>query len=89
MLEPAGGEFTSLSFDRKGKVLYLVEGYGVEDRLIRFSLDSSSAEEVTVPVEILTQLVIAKSGTLYLLGRSAVVLTISIGSGRGRVSGRN
>ncbi|WP_188433357.1 S9 family peptidase [Kroppenstedtia guangzhouensis] len=72
VLEPAGGEFTSLSFDRKGKVLYLVEGYGVEDRLIRFSLDSSSAEEVTVPVEILTQLVIAKSGTLYLLGRSAV-----------------
>ncbi|MGF7125474.1 dipeptidyl aminopeptidase/acylaminoacyl peptidase [Natronobacillus azotifigens] len=73
-----------IKHDKENQALYLVTEKGVEDILYRYDLASSELLKTGTPVDVIEKLHIAKSGTLYLLGRSGTVplnLFQSIGAG--------
>ncbi|MGE6258304.1 S9 family peptidase [Heyndrickxia sporothermodurans] len=63
--------FHSIKYNKEKQTLYICSGKGVEDYLYKFSLLNGEWEKLTAPCSIIEKLVVAKSGTLYLLGRSA------------------
>ncbi|PTM58458.1 S9 family peptidase [Desmospora activa] len=65
--------FTILKLDKEHHCLYLVGSRGVEDRLYRYRMETGRMEQVDTPVDVIEQIVIGKSGTVYLLGRSATL----------------
>lgn len=62
-----------IKHDKENQALYLVAEKGVEDLLYRYDLASSELEKIETPVDVIEKLHVAKSGNLYLLGRSGTV----------------
>ncbi len=64
-------DFEALHYSKKNQVLYVVGSYGVEDRLYEYVLASGELNKLTAPTSIVEKVVVAKSGNLYVQGRSA------------------
>ncbi|HEY4601811.1 MAG TPA: alpha/beta fold hydrolase, partial [Cerasibacillus sp.] len=62
-----------LEWHKESNTLYMVTEKGVIDQLYRFSLDTEKVEKLSMPIDIIEQLQVTKSGLLYVLGRSATV----------------
>lgn len=62
-----------LEWHKESNTLYMVTEKGVIDQLYRFSLDTEKVEKLSMPIDIIEQLQVTKSGHLYVLGRSATV----------------
>ena len=63
--------FTDMYLDEKENQLYLLSSKGVEDKLYTFCLEKKEWNEVDIPVSIIDKLVVGKSGTVFLLGKTA------------------
>ena len=66
--------FTTLIYDKENRILYITAEKGVEDRLYTYHLDEGSWENMVIPCDLITKVAVAKSGTVYLLGRGSVKL---------------
>lgn len=63
--------FTTLKYNKEKQCLYIISEKGVEDHLYMHDLLSNKWEELDSPCSIIEKLIVTKSGSLYLLGRSA------------------
>lgn len=68
-----GQDFVEMKPHREGKALYLTAMHGVVDRLYRYDLSAGTLEEVPLPYATVDWFHVGKSGTVYVLGRSANV----------------
>lgn len=68
-----GQDLHSLQLHREGNALYMIGMHGVVDRLYRYDIDKDELTELPLPYDTVDQLHVGKSGTLYVLGRSADV----------------
>ncbi len=66
--------FKTLTYDKENKILYITAEKGVEDRLYAYHLNDGAWENVLIPCDLITKVAVAKSGTVYLLGRGSVKL---------------
>ncbi|MFD2210343.1 alpha/beta fold hydrolase [Virgibacillus halophilus] len=64
---------TALKWDKNREVFYVLTEKGVTDRLYRFDMAGETLTEIQAPVDMLDQIQIAKSGAVYVLGRSATI----------------
>lgn len=60
-----------IKHDKQNDALYLVTEKGVEDHLYRYDLASQALKKRPTPVDVIEKIHLAKSGNLYLLGRSS------------------
>ncbi|MBB4826197.1 dipeptidyl aminopeptidase/acylaminoacyl peptidase [Sporosarcina luteola] len=58
---------------KEANSFYLTTSHGVVDKLYKYEAESGALHACTLPVDTIEQLEIAKSGSIYLLGRSATV----------------
>ncbi|UED82511.1 prolyl oligopeptidase family serine peptidase [Lysinibacillus sp. CD3-6] len=63
--------FTRLKYNKENQYLYVISEKGVEDHLYMYDLRLNNWEELTSPCSVIEKLIVTKSGSLYLLGRSA------------------
>ncbi|MFB4169669.1 S9 family peptidase [Virgibacillus sp. JSM 102003] len=63
----------SLKFNKENNALYLATENGVTDELYRYDLGAKSLIKLSAPVDVIEQIHLAKSGNIYVLGRSATV----------------
>jgi dipeptidyl aminopeptidase/acylaminoacyl peptidase len=61
----------NLSWHKDSRTLYILTGLGVEDRMYTYSIDSGELTQIPLPTDIMDQLIVARSGQVYLLGRGA------------------
>lgn len=71
VIDVEGESIDTLHWDKANQTLYLVTTKGVTDKLYRYDLATELLSELTMPVDVLTQIHIAKSGNLYILGTKA------------------
>jgi len=64
---------TTLKWNKTKQSFYLVTEKGVTDVLYTYDLKTGKLEQLSALVDIVEQLVVAKSGNVYMLGRSATV----------------
>ncbi|WP_062350771.1 S9 family peptidase [Bacillus kwashiorkori] len=64
-------DLATLKYSKKENALYLIGSYGVEDRLYKWSLIDNKLTKLPLPTSVVEKLVIAESGNVYALGRSA------------------
>ncbi|WP_223700028.1 S9 family peptidase [Sutcliffiella deserti] len=69
--EDQGLQLSDMYYDEKGNQLYLVSSQGVQDTFYSFCLEKKELKEIETPVDIIDKVMIAKSGTVYLLGKTA------------------
>ncbi|GAA0594112.1 S9 family peptidase [Virgibacillus siamensis] len=62
-----------LKWNRDQNALYLVTENGVTDQIYTYDLESEKLTKLNAPVDVIEQVHVAKSGNIYLLGRSATV----------------
>ena len=62
-----------LKWHAPSRTLYVSTVKGVSDKLYAFRVDDQTLDSVPLPVDIVDQLHVAESGTLYLLGRGATM----------------
>ncbi|WP_164670745.1 S9 family peptidase [Virgibacillus doumboii] len=62
-----------LKWNRDQNALFLAVENGVSDVLYRYDLDSARLTELSAPIDVIEKIHVAKSGNLYVLGRSATV----------------
>ncbi|MGY3716584.1 prolyl oligopeptidase family serine peptidase [Sutcliffiella cohnii] len=65
-------DFEALKLDKDRNLLYLTSTVGVEDELYSYDLKSETLAKVDIPVDVVDKVVVAKSGAVYLLGRTAI-----------------
>lgn len=68
-----GEDVSFIRFHKESGQLYISTSQGVADRLYRFERASGTLVPLDVPVDVFQKVTVAKSGNLYLLGRSATV----------------
>lgn len=68
-----GQGMAAMRYHREGKALYIVTQHGVVDRLHRFELETGALTEIPLPYDTVDNMRVGRSGTLYVLGRSANV----------------
>ena len=68
-----GKVFSRLKWDKDNKAFYLITSKGVTDVLYRYDVANDKVEHCSLPVDIIEQIHVANSGTLYILGRSATI----------------
>lgn len=68
-----GQDMMAIKMHREGKALYILAMEGVVDRLHRYDIETGRLEEIALPYETVEGIHVAKSGTLYVLGRSSNV----------------
>lgn len=71
VLELDGESFTDLILSKDEKTLYITSSAGVQDKLYNYTIETSTYEEVDLPVSIVNQLELTEAGTLYLNGSTA------------------
>lgn len=71
VIDVEGESIETLHWDKANQTLYLVTTKGVTDKLYRYDLATELLSELTMPVDVLAQIHIAKSGNLYILGTKA------------------
>lgn len=62
---------TTIKWDKNDGLLYIVTEKGVQDSLYAYNIASESLETIDTPVDVITQLKVAKSGNVYVLGMRA------------------
>ncbi|WAA08766.1 S9 family peptidase [Fervidibacillus albus] len=65
-------DFSTLKYSEKEQILYLLSSYGVEDRLYAYDLKMNKVSELSLPTSVVEKIVVADSGNMYVLGRSAI-----------------
>ncbi|WP_440898022.1 alpha/beta fold hydrolase [Amphibacillus sp. Q70] len=73
VLKLDGESIETIKFNKEQNRLYLVTEKGVSDFLYAYDLSTGKHDRLQLPVDVLTKLHVAKSGTLYVLGRSATL----------------
>ena len=73
VLEIEEQSITNLKWNKHTELFYIVTEKGVKDYLYTFNPKTEELTEIDKPVEIIHQIDIAKSGTIYLLGVSATL----------------
>lgn len=73
VLEIDGESIESLKWHKETKAFYLITEKGVSDRLYKYALDSEKPKKVSTVFDVIEQIQVAKSGNLYVLGRSATL----------------
>src|SRR5690606_7605891 len=68
-----GPDLDSPKLHREGHALYMLAMHGVVDRMYRYDIAKGALEEIPLPYDTVDQYHVGKSGTLYVLGRSANV----------------
>lgn len=63
----------SIHYHKESNTLYLKTEKGVKDELYRYELDSSKLQKLSGPVDVIEKIIVAESGNVYILGRSATV----------------
>lgn len=63
---------TSLRWNKEEKTLYFTTEKGVKDYLYSYDLTSRELSEIDSPVDVIYKVHVAKSGTIYLMGSSAI-----------------
>lgn len=71
ILEINNENITSLEYHQKSNTIYLTTETGVIDKLYKYNLNDNTLIAIPLPIDIIEKLVIAESGTIYVLGRSA------------------
>ncbi|OUN01577.1 MAG: peptidase S9 [Firmicutes bacterium ZCTH02-B6] len=66
-----GEDMSGLRLHREGNALYILAVKGVGDRLYRYDIASGALEQIPLPYDTIDDFRVGKSGTLYVLGRSA------------------
>lgn len=72
LMDAPEGEFSSLHFDKDREKLYLSTSLGVEDRLYMYGLKEETLDKIKIPVDVIEQITVGKSGSVYLMGRRAI-----------------
>ena len=75
VLEIPGEDIVDLQYDRTRKQILCLTDCGVDQRAYRVSTEDPKPEEVTLPVTVVTQQTVTKSGTWYLAGQSETAPT--------------
>ncbi|MUV38216.1 Acylaminoacyl-peptidase [Lentibacillus sp. JNUCC-1] len=70
-LEIEDESIQEMKWNKDHNTLHLVTEHGVTDGLYRYNLDSGDVDVVEMPVDVVDQFHVAKSGTVYVLGRGA------------------
>ncbi|MFZ3591460.1 S9 family peptidase [Bacillus sp. DJP31] len=65
-----GHELTNLTIDRTNEKVFFVAERGVEDHLYVFSFTNNEAKLLDKPFDMVNKIIVGKSGSLYVLGRS-------------------
>lgn len=73
VLEVEGESVQTIKFNKDNGEFYFITSKGVVDKLYRYHLEDGKLVESTLPVDVIDQVRFAKSGNLYILGRSATV----------------
>ncbi|MFC5602245.1 alpha/beta fold hydrolase [Sporosarcina koreensis] len=73
VLEVEGESVQTIKFNKDNGEFYFITSKGVADKLYRYHLGVGKLAESTLPVDVIDQVRFAKSGNLYILGRSATV----------------
>lgn len=73
VLEVENESVENLKWHKDSATFYIATEKGVSDSLYRFDLGAENPEKLEIPVAIIDKIQVAKSGALYLLGRSATV----------------
>ncbi|MFZ3579147.1 S9 family peptidase [Virgibacillus sp. DJP39] len=68
-----GESVKGMKFGKKQHALYITTENGVQDNLYRYDLLKDDAEKITIPVDVINQLYVTQSGSLFALGQSATV----------------
>lgn len=63
----------TITFNKQQHVLYILAENGVKDNLYCYDLKKEHIEKLSLPVDVINQLHVAQSGTLYALGVSATI----------------
>ncbi|MUK89321.1 alpha/beta fold hydrolase [Ornithinibacillus sp. L9] len=63
----------SLEWDKTNKLFYLLTENGVQDNLYKYNLSSEKLEKLSTPVDVIEKVQVVKSGSVYILGRSATI----------------
>jgi len=66
-----GESISKIKWHKDSHTLFVVTEVGVEDRLYKWTDFNSKPERIQFPTDTIDQLTIAKSGQIYVLGRSA------------------
>ncbi|MBM7552050.1 S9 family peptidase [Thalassobacillus pellis] len=64
-------DFSDLKFDEVTQTLYITSEKGVQDKLYNYRLSDGKMAEVDIPTSVIEKLHVAKSGNLYLMGRTS------------------
>ena len=72
-LEISGESVGSINWVKEKNVFYLTTSHGVVDKLYKYEVESKTLKSCSLPIDTVDQLEVAKSGAVYLLGRSATV----------------
>ncbi|MCG3087475.1 S9 family peptidase [Sporosarcina cyprini] len=72
-LEISGESVGSINWVKEKNVFYLTTSHGVVDKLYKYEVESKTLQACSLPIDTVDQLEVAKSGAVYLLGRSATV----------------
>ena len=73
VVEINGESVQSLKWNKDSQTFYLITEKGVSDELYRYELKTNKLEKLQTAVDVIEQIHIAKSGNIYLLGRSATL----------------
>ncbi|HSI67602.1 MAG TPA: S9 family peptidase, partial [Planococcus sp. (in: firmicutes)] len=73
VLEIDNESVESLKWNKESATFYVATEKGVSDSLYRFDLKTENPEKLDAPVDIIDKIQVTKSGSLYLLGKSATV----------------
>lgn len=71
LLQLDGEDIKEMKYHRESHTIYFVSEKGVKDKLYALQTDQKTLSKIEIPVDTVDQLVVAKSGNLYLLGRNA------------------
>ena len=73
VLEFESESISAIHWNKDQRTFHLITEKGVTDLLYSFEPDSGKLEQIQAPVDVIEKIQVTKSGSVYLLGRSATV----------------
>ena len=73
VLEVEGESVQTIKWNKETGDIYFLTIKGVADKLYRTNVNEGGLEECSLPVDVIDQISVSKSGNLYILGRSATI----------------
>ncbi|KGX91926.1 peptidase S9 [Pontibacillus halophilus JSM 076056 = DSM 19796] len=68
VIEVDDTDFTHITYDNTNHILYIVGSHGVNDSLFTYSVETDEMSIIELPIRVIDQLHVAKSGAVYILG---------------------